>query len=580
MPQCYSIAEMTTRRDAIKFVAALTPAALQAQEDYKPAPESMAQPGVPKGAVTEYAWTSRIFPGTTRKYWVYVPAQYKADKPACVMVFQDGRREANVFDNLIHKGEVPVAIVISVEPGVLPASGPDRQARYNRSFEYDALGDRYARFLIEEILPEVGKLYSLSKDPNDYAIGGSSSGASAAFTVAWHRPDVFRRVLSFIGSYVNLRGGNVYSSLIRKTEPAPLRVFLQDGNKDLNIYSGDWWMANQDMASALQYAGYDAKFVTGTEGHNGKHAAAILPDALRWLWRDYGTPIKASKGGGGERQFVTMVLDPASDWEMVSSGHGFTEGPAVDKGGNVFFTDVRGSKIHRIGVDGQSSVWMEQSYGANGLMFGGDGRLYACQGGKKRIVSFGMDRVEKVLAEDTTSNDLCVTAKGDVYYTDPPSKTIWYIDANGKRTAVHKGLEFPNGVILSPDQSLLMAVDMRNKWVWSFQIQADGTLANEQPFYKLETHDVDAQSGGDGMTVDDQGFLYVATRLGVQVCDQPGRVVGIIRKPHAGSLSNVCFGGPDLDILYATAGDRVFRRRMRRKGVVAWKPVMPPKPGL
>src|SRR5713101_2033977 len=289
-----------------------------AAQDYTPGPDSRRQPGVPQGKVTKHTWTSKIFPGTTRDYWIYVPAQYDAAKTACVMIFQDGSgmvdekgtwQAPTVLDNLIQKRDIPVTIGIFINPGVLPATSPDRQARFNRSFEYDALGDRYARFLIEEILPEVTQEYTLSSDPNAVAIAGSSSGGIAAFTAAWTRPDVFRRVLSFVGSYTNLRGGEVYSSLIRKTESKPLRVFLQDGTNDQNIYSGNWFIGNQDMASALAYAGYDSKFVIGSEGHNNKHGSAILPDALRWLWHDYPKPI-ARPSSAGERRYIAEILDP------------------------------------------------------------------------------------------------------------------------------------------------------------------------------------------------------------------------------------------------------------------------------
>ena len=276
----------------MKLLALLVPAALCAQP-YVLGPDSQVKPGVPKGKVAKYSWnTSAVFPGTTRDYWVYVPAQYDGSKPACVMIFQDGAGFAGdngawhlptVLDNLIQEGAVPVTIAILIDPGVLPAVRPDQMARYNRSYEYDGLGDRYARFLTEEILPEVGKQYKLSADPNDRAIAGSSSGGIAAFNAAWERPDAFRRVLSFIGSYTNLRGGDRFPNLIRKMEPKPIRVFLQDGSSDLNIYSGSWWMANQSMAMALDYAGYEVKFVGGTEAHNSRHGAALLPDALRWL---------------------------------------------------------------------------------------------------------------------------------------------------------------------------------------------------------------------------------------------------------------------------------------------------------
>jgi gluconolactonase len=559
-----------------------------AADDYTLGPDSQRRPDVPKGTVMQHTWTSKIFPGTVRDYWVYVPAQYKSDKPAAVMIFQDGAgyvkedgawRTPIVFDNLIAKHEMPVTIGIFINPGVLPASSTDQQARYNRSFEYDGLGDRYARFLLEEILPEVGKQYNLSSDPNDRAISGASSGAICAFTAAWNRPDAFRRVLSFIGSYTNLRGGEIYSSLIRKTEPKPLRVFVQDGDKDLNLYAGNWYIANQDISSALEYAGYDTKNAWGTEGHNSKHGAAIFPDALRWLWRDYPKPISKSTKGG-ERHFVTMILDPASDWELVGAGYKFTEGPAVDRGGNVFFTDIPNNRIHRIGPDGKVTVFKEDSGAANGLMFGPDGRLYACQNGRKRIVSFSPDGTESVIAEDVNSNDIAVNHRGEIYFSDPPGKRVWFIDAQHNKRVVHEGLEFPNGVRLSPDQSLLMVADSRSKWVWSFQVQADGSLANGQPFYRLESSDESSSSGADGMTLDTEGYLYVATRIGLQICDQPGRVTAIVGKPQNASLSNVVFGGPDLQTLYVTNGDKVYRRHVRRKGFFPWAPVKPPVPGL
>ncbi len=517
-------------RTRLLLVLGFAARALIAAEDYPLGPDSKLHTGVPRGTVTKHQWTSRIFPGTVRDYWVYVPAQYNPGKPACVMIFQDGGgysaengpwRVPIVFDNLIGKREMPPVIGIFIDPGVLPGRSSDQQNRYNRSFEYDALGDRYARFLIDEILPEVAKSYNLSNDPDDRAIAGSSSGGIAAFTAAWNRPDAFHRVLSFIGSFTNLRGGDVYPSLIRKTEPKPLRVFLQDGKNDQSLYSGSWYIGNQDVASALAYAGYDSTFVVGTEGHNGKHGSAILPDALRWLWRDYPKPIAKSRGGVGDRHFVTDILDPDSDWQVVSQGHQFTEGPAVDRNGNVFFSDIPNNRIHKIDTSGTVTVFTEESGGSNGLMFGPDGRLYACQNGRKRIVAYAPDDVETVIAEGVNSNDLAVNRRGEIYFSDPDHRRVWFIDAKHEKRVVYEHIDFPNGVRLSPDQSLLFVADTASKWVWSFQIQADGSLSNGEPFYHLEIPDaVDEgplRSGADGMTVDRDGFLYVATKLGIQI---------------------------------------------------------------
>jgi enterochelin esterase family protein len=210
------------------------------------------------------------------------------------MIFQDGGnyvktngqfRVTTVFDNLIAKQEMPITIGIFIDPGNIPAAEPGQKPRSNRSFEYDSLGDAYAKFLLQEILPEVGKSYKLTEDPGQRAICGISSGGICAWTVAWERPDAFRKVLSHVGSFTNIRGGHVYPALIRKTEKKPIRVFLQDGAKDLDNLHGNWPLANQEMAAALKFAGYDYKFEFGTEGHNGKHGGASLPDSLRWLWR-------------------------------------------------------------------------------------------------------------------------------------------------------------------------------------------------------------------------------------------------------------------------------------------------------
>jgi len=267
-----------------------------AQEPYKLGPDSMPQAGVPEGKVTPMPkWESAIFPGTVRDWWIYVPAQYDAKKPACVMIFQDGAwyrdpkgsfRAPTVFENLIHKKEMPVTIGIFLNPGVVPGSDKGKKSRNNRSFEYDRLSDQYALFLEKEILPEVSKKYNLRQDAAGRAIGGISSGGICAFTAAWERPDLFSKVLSHVGSFTNIRGGDVYPSLIRKTEKKPIRVFLQDGSNDLDNLHGSWPLANQSMAAALKLMKYDYRFEFGTGGHNGIHGGAILPDSLKWLWRE------------------------------------------------------------------------------------------------------------------------------------------------------------------------------------------------------------------------------------------------------------------------------------------------------
>ena len=284
------------------WVGLIVPAVAMAHDEpklYELGPESHRQDGVPRGDLTLQVWKSdKVFDGTLRRYWVYVPKQYDAAKPAALMVFQDGHayvaesgefRAPTVLDNLIHKGDMPVTIGVFIDPGhkkdQLPPEPGWRPSPENRSVEYDTPSDAYSKFLLTEILPEVEKSYSISGDPEQRAICGISSGGICAFTVAWERPDQFSKVMSHVGSFVNIRGGHHYPALIRKTPPKPIRVFLQDGSHDLNTKHGHWPLANQQMSAALSFMKYDVRFVYGEGGHDGNHGGAILPESLRWLWR-------------------------------------------------------------------------------------------------------------------------------------------------------------------------------------------------------------------------------------------------------------------------------------------------------
>ena len=268
-----------------------------AADDYQLGPDSHRKEAVPVGEVTKHRFIeSKIYPGTERDYWIYVPAQYDGSTPASLMVFQDGQWYQNirghsrvpiVFDNLIHNGEIPLTIGLFINPGVIPAAKEGAKPRRNRSFEYDTLSDQYARFLLEDMMPILKREYNITDDPEGRAICGISSGGICAWTVAWQRPDAFRKVISYVGSFTNIRGGHNYPALIRKTEHKPIRVFLQDGENDLDNLHGSWPLGNRQMAAALKFSGYDFKFVMGDGGHNGKHGGAIFPEMLRWLWRDY-----------------------------------------------------------------------------------------------------------------------------------------------------------------------------------------------------------------------------------------------------------------------------------------------------
>lgn len=539
-----------------------------------------------KGEVTKYLFDqSKIFPGTVRDYWVYVPRQYDPAKPACLYVNQDGIQynAPAVFDELIAKKEIPVTIGVFVMHGRVKAASDQALDRFNRSFEYDGLGDNYARFLLEELLPEVerqktidGRAIRLSGDANDRCIAGSSSGAICAFTAAWERPDAFSRIYSTIGTYVGLRGGHAYPTLIRKYEPKPLRIFLQDGSNDQNIYAGDWWMANLEMERALVFAGYEVNHAWGEGGHDGKHATEVFPDAMRWLWKDWPARVKVGAGSSQLRD----ILVPGEGWKLIGEGYKFTEGPAVNARGEVFYNDVPESKTFKVGLDGKVSVFLADTKKGDGQAFGPDGRLYAVAGGTEQILAWDTSGKATVIADGFRGNDLVVRHDGGIYVTNPgwngtdPSK-IWYISPRGEKKVVDSGLRFSNGLTLSPDQSLLYVADSRTHWVYSYQIQPDGTLAYKQRYFHLHVPDTADDSGADGLRVDRDGRLYVATRMGLQVCDQAGRVNCIIPTPN-GKLSNLCFGGENFDTLFATCGDKVYARKVKVKGAQSWQPPVKP----
>ncbi len=564
----------------------------QPQENYPPHPDSQEQPGVPKGEVLKFTYDkSKIFPGTWREYWVYIPKQYSPDKPACVYVNQDGVQwnAPVVFDNLINKKEIPVTIGVFVMHGkVLAADGTTALDRFNRSYEYDGLGDNYARFILEEILPDVetktasdGRAIRLSKSGNDRAIGGSSSGAIAAFTAAWERPDAFSRVFSTIGTYVGLRGGHEYSTLIRKFEAKPIRVFLQDGSNDLNIYGGDWWMANQAMERSLIFSGYEVQHVWGGGAHSGRHGTSLFPDAIKWLWKDWPAPVKT---GATKNNFLNDLLLPGEGWQLVSEGHRFTEGPVANAKGEVFFTDGNNNKIFKVGLDGKVSEFVTDSNKASGQAFGPDGRLYAVNG-IQQIVAFDAAGKATIIAEGIRGNDIVVANNGNIYVTEPnvpavEQSNIWLIKPNGEKKVIDTGIKYANGITLSPDQTLLYVDDYRSHWVYSYQLKADGTVQFKQQYYWLHVPDTVDISQADGMRVDRDGRLYVTSKMGIQICDQAGRVNAIIPTPN-GRVSNLSFGGADGDTLFATCGDKVYKRKLKVKGAHAWdKPLKPAPPRL
>lgn len=573
----------------------LFPGMLKAQqpaEKYAVDSATLKHTNVPAGEILHYTFKSpKIFPGTEREYWVYIPAAYEPSKPASVFVDQDGIQfnAPVVFDNLIHSGEMPVTIGIFIQPGRV--KGSDKALdRFNRSLEYDGISDAYVRFLLEELLPDVethkatnGRAIVLSKKAGDRAIGGSSSGAIAAFTAAWQRPDAFSKVFSSIGTYVAFRGGDTYPAMIRKYEPKPIRVFLQDGSNDQNSNVGNWFLANNQMESALTFAGYQVAHVWGEGAHNGIHATAIFPQAMRWLWNSGAGSMKT---GNTKNTFLHDLLIPGEGWELVGSGYGFTEGTGADSLGNIYYQDIPNSATYRVGLDKKLVKLPLDSKKASGTAFGPDGRRYVAAGGTRQVLSYSADGKERVVADSINGNDLIIGHNGNIYVTAPegsekPSK-IFLIKPDGSKRIVDLGLKFANGIAFTPDQTQLYITESATHWVWIYTIAPDGSLTNKQRYGWLHSPDNEDNAWPDGLRCDREGHIYIASRVGIQVMDQLGKVNAILPLPIThGQASNLYFGGPDLNIMYVTCNDKVFRRKLNVKGVNAFQePIKPVTPRL
>ena len=536
---------------------------------------------IPTGRIQgPFVWKSKIYTGTERKYWLYVPQQYDAAKPACTMIVQDGLSRANgwrlpvVLDSLIASKEIPVIIGIFIDPGTLPSADTSYFPRFNRSFEYDALGDRYARFLLEEILPEISRSYNLSKNPDDRSIAGASSGAICAFNVAWERPDAFHRVFSSIGTYVGLRGGDEFATLIRKTEAKPLRVFLQDGTRDNNIYAGDWWVANQNMLSSLKWAGYEVSHSWGEGGgHDSRHTITILADALKWLWNDYPSIVQTHT----DSIVRTNPLLKNQAWEEILL-NGIKPGKlAINKSGELFFGS--GTNVYKSDPTGNATLFASLSGNAGGLSFHSDGRLYVCDTEHHKIIAVD----EKGLKHEVVTNvdaDFMTISNNGIYFTETGKRRVGFYSF-AKKQISHVALPGkPTGLAISSEQTFMNIGFDDLLLGYSFKIMENGTLEHGQEYIHYHAPYAAAAPAITGLVTDTANLLYSATALGIQMSDQLGRVNLIISKP-ADHILDIKIGGKDFNVLYLNAGGKLFRRKINTKGTLSWTPaVKPARPRL
>ena len=493
---------------------------------------------------------SQIYPGTEREILVYVPQQYKSNKPACLLVCMDGilYDATTVMDNLIASGEMPVTIGVFVNPGVV--YDEDREVvRYNRCKEFDSTDDTFARFLEEEVLPRVegmktekGKTIALSEDANDRAITGASSGGIAAFTAAWNRPDLFSRVYTTVGTFVAMRGGHEYPAIVRKTEPKPLRIYMQDGWYDVwNPIFGEWFEYNMLMESAFNFAGYEVFHHWNRGNHSIKYGTLAFPDAMRWLWKGY--PAKVAKGWSNNGM-LQEILHEDEDWQEVE-----------------------------LSVEVESALFATKD---NGAMFASGNKVYKVlpEDGVAKLTRYASLKTNEQLVGEG------LTMRGDVLYKDGKAvlDSLYdvqaicalsgdrYLVLGGERTAAMENVWVVKAgcraLAISPDERFCVTGEPHTHHLISTIINKQGRMLYSEPFYYLHDLSNGSQHLAGNMAFDTKGNLYVATEMGVQVADHNGRVRAILSLP-AGPVRSLAFSGK---YLYVVCGDKMFVRKMKIEG--------------
>ena len=466
------------------------------------------------------------------------------------------------MEKLMAEGAMPLTVGLFIDPGVISKPGTDRPRR-NRSYEYDRLGPDFAHFLVKELIPSLK--VKISADPSLRGITGVSSGGIAAFTVAWERPDQFRRVYTSIGSFVGMRGGDRYPTWIRLTEPKPLRLFIHEGKNDLNITNGDWWIANQALQRSLAFAGYQHKFTWDETGHERRGGNLVQEQALRYIWQDWKTePVAAN--WTGTKHTMTKFFPSGSEWEVVSADHNWSEGMAITKDGTLYFTDVPDAELFRITPEGKQSLLTNETRRANGIALSPDeSRLYTASGGQIRayhLPASGEDFTGEfdLVTEGTGANDIAVSPDGKhVYYTDPGNKKVWQVDLSTKKRT---GYDFkdPNGISVSPDGYTLAVSHFPSHQVHTYSIDPKtGALNNRQPFYHLQLPPNAKRGANDGHAWSKNGHLLVGTELGLQILDQEGRTQLILPRPNPtdGRVNYVALAPP---YLYIATRHTIYRR--------------------
>lgn len=561
----------------IKPMAGTGVAAAQAAGDANAyEPPAIKPEDIRPGTTKQFRFTeSRIFPGTVRDVTVFIPAQYDPKTPACVYVKTDGfnPREKVLMETMIATKEMPVTVGVFVRPGELPAPMRGTLGRRNRCFEYDGVSDNNVRFLAEELLPSVAKQFNLnlSTAGNDRCISGGSSGGIAAFTAAWNRPEAFSRVYAASGSWVAFRGGHEFPTMVRKFEAKPIRAFLTTATRDMENAAGDWFLLDREMDKALAFSGYDYQFRV----IDGRHVAGYIDnwrEGMAYLWR--GWPARVRAGPSAPR--AQEILISGEGWQLVAEGFKSTRGPAGNMSGEIFFADTSNNKIHRVDLEGKVSEFVADAGQAHCVTIGADGSLFTISEKSGKLMRYDAAGNGTVVMDGMLGHSILATPGGGLYVTangDKPNLpgTVWFING-GKKLQVDSGIKFATGLAYRPDQWLLSVAEGHSKWVYSYQMNADGTLANKERFFHLHVADWDDDAGAESLCYSLEGRQFIATRSGVQISADDGPTQVILPVPDGARVTGVCLGGKDKDTLFAFCGSKVWKRKVQHHAMGAFTP--------
>ncbi len=539
-------------------------------------PPVLKQEDILAGQIREFKFTtSKVFPGTVRDVTVFIPAQYDASKPACVYVKTDvyNPREKELLERMIAGKEMPVTVGIFVRPGDVPAPMQGTLGRRNRDFEYDGISDNNVRFMHEELLPFVAKELNLnlSTDGNDRCISGGSSGGIAAFTAAWNRPDAFSRVYAASGSWVAFRGGHEFPTMVRKFEARPIRSFLTTATRDMENVAGDWYLLDLEMDKALKFSGYDYQFRV----IDGPHVAGYgehWQEAMAYLWKSWPECVQA----GPSAPRAQEILIPGEGWQLVAEGFKSTRGPACNAIGEVFFADTSNNRIHRIDVGGNIHEFVADAGQAHCVTVGPDGRVFSISEKSGKLMAYDASGKSSVVMDDILGHSILARPDSSLYVTTNGDKahgpgSVWLVK-DGKKKQVDDGIKFATGMTYRPDQWLLSVAEGHSKWVYSYQINGDGSLINKERFFHLHVADWDDDAGAESVCYSVEGRQFIATRSGVQISADDGPTQVILPVPDFSRVTGACLGGKDGDFLYAFCGNKIWKRKVQHHAMGAFTP--------